>query len=143
LEDLSPTLHLILSVREALERGDSVRTGIAEFIDIDRSDLKIILLNRAFERPGDASEIKKWPRALKETEKSLLSVLRRGLEGEAILPVLKDLEADMIERSDAEIEDFTQKLTLRCLIPLLLFVFPGYLVLLLGPTLERLLISLE
>ncbi len=139
MDDLSPTLHLILTVREALERGDSVRVGISEFIDSDKSDLRIFLLNRALEM----SDAKKFPRALKETEKSALSVLQRGLAGEAILPVLKDLEADLIERSDSEIEDFTQKLTLRCLIPLLLFVFPGYLVLLLGPTLERLLISLE
>lgn len=139
MDDLSPTLHLILCAREALERGDSIRVGIAEFIDADKSDLKLFLLNRALE----AGDSRKLPRELKETEKSALSVLRRGLDGESILPVLKELEADLIERSDSEIEDFTQKLTFRCLIPLMIFVFPGYLVLLLGPTLERLLISLE
>lgn len=139
MEDLSPTLHLLLTVREALERGDSVRTGITEFIDVDTSDLKLFLLQRS-EHVDDA---KNSLRSLKETEKSLLTVLQRGVAGESILPVLKELEADLVERSDSEIEDFTQKLTLRCLIPLLLFVFPGYLVLLLGPTLERLLISLE
>lgn len=139
MEDLSPTLHLILSVREALERGESVRTGIAEFVDSDRSELKLFLLNRSLEVSESAPRL----RPLKETEKSALSILRRGIEGESILPVLKDFEFDLVERSDAEIEEFTQKLTLRCLIPLLIFVFPGYLLLLLGPTLERLLISLE
>lgn len=139
MDDLSPTLNLTLCAREALERGDSVRVGIAEFIEADRSDLKLFLLNPAL----GAEDGRKLPRALKETEKSALAVLRRGLAGEAILPVLRELEADLIERSDAEIEEFTQKLTFRCLIPLLIFVFPGYLVLLLGPTLERLLISLE
>lgn len=139
MEDLSPTLMLIIGVREALERGDSVRAGIAEFVAHDTSDLKLVLLNPALVAEEGARRF----RELKETEKSALSILRRGLEGESILPILRDLENDLIDRSDMEIEDFTQKLTFRCLIPLMIFVFPGYLVLLLGPMIERLLISLE
>lgn len=136
MEDLTPTLNLILVVREALERGDSLRTALAEFIENDKSDLKLFLIGQI--KPGH-----KLSRPLKETERNILSVLQRGLEGEPILPILKELEQDLVERSEAEIEEFTQKLTLRSLLPLLLLVFPGYLILLLGPTLESLLISLE
>lgn len=138
MEDLSPTLQLLINVREALERGESVRTGISDFVETDRSDLKLFLLTKT---PESAASF--VGRAMKETEKSLLQVLQRGLAGESILPMLRELEIDLIERSEAEIEEFTQKLGLRSLLPLLLLVFPGYLVLLLGPTLERLLISLE
>lgn len=138
MEDLTPTLLLVLSVRESLERGDSVRTGIAEFIETDRGDLKILLLAKSLESATQALR-----RPLKETERAVFAVLQRGLAGESILPNLRDLETELIEKSEDEMEEFTQKLGLRSLIPLLLLVFPGYLLLLLGPTFERLLISLE
>lgn len=138
MEDLSPTLNLVMTVRESLERGEPVRSGISEFLDRDSSDLRVFLLQM-----GQNNSLPEGRRPLKESERTVLSVLARGLAGESILPVLRELEVELVDRSEAEIDQFTQQLTLRSLIPLLLLIFPGYLLLLLGPTVERLLISLE
>lgn len=139
MEDMTPTLRLILCLREGMERGESVRFCLAEFSEQDESDLKfevLRLLHASEDRSGAL-------RTLKDTEKSLFGVIRRALNGEPISAILKELETDMVERSEMEIDEFTQKLSFRCLLPLLLLVFPGYLFLLLGPLLETLLRSFQ
>lgn len=146
MEDITPTLRLILSLREGLERGESLRFCLGEFCEKDQSGIKLktlrLLHAETNAKDADRPDLLSFE-GLKDTEKSLFGVILRGLRGEPILNVLKDLENDLVERSDIEIDEFTQKLSFLCLLPLLILVFPGYLFLLIGPLLENLILSLQ
>lgn len=136
MEGLAPPLRLLLAVREGIERGASIRTCLMEFVERDRSLLSRFLSRWLVER--ELGRRLSPDERLSPSERHLLYILERGLEGEPVLPAVIELEAETIERCEFQIEEFIEALPLKSLIPLLLFIFPAYLILLLGPLVEAL-----
>lgn len=141
MENLSPTLLLILEVRGALENGFSVRTGILQFIKISQSPFAT-LLSQWLITIDQGQDLAKLYAPLHPCRRALLTLLDRGMKGSAILSHLIDLEKEVLNSCEAEIEEHLQKLPLKLLLPILFFMFPAYLLLLLGPVLESILGSL-
>lgn len=141
MEDISPSLLLILDVRTALENGSSVRTGVLSFIQNSQSSfseiVSIWLLK--LDQRQDPSDLYS---TLHPCRRSLLTLLEKGLLGNAILPHLMDFEKEVIRSCEAELEEHIQKLPLKLMLPVLFFMFPAYLILLIGPILLALLNSL-
>ena len=139
---LAPPLKAVLEIRLQIENGISVPQAIR------------VYSQRNLEEPF-AKELGLWLFS-KETGKSyneeifktfyrkrLIETLSCGLEGEPILSALCDLEKDLIFVSNEDLEQHLQKLPFISLIPLMLFEFPAFFLLLLGPLLLNLLSALQ
>lgn len=139
---LAPPLKAVLEIRFYLEQGISVPQSVRLYVQKNLDD-------------SFAKELSYWLFAkeqgkdYKETlfntfyRKHLLEILNRGLKGEPILTALNDFEQDLIFASNEDLEQYLQKLPFITLIPLMLFAFPAFFIMLTGPMLLDLLNSLQ
>ena len=137
MEGLAPPLELLIAVKGSLECGGSVRAGISKFISTSKSDFTQIVSRWLFamDQGGKPQEILS---AVKSSHRqAILRVLEQGIKGQSIMPVLVELEKEIDEACKREIEQFIALLPIKLLVPLLLFQFPAYLILLLGPLLKN------
>lgn len=139
---LAPPLKAVLEIRLQIENGVSVPQAIR------------VYSQRNLDEPF-AKELGFWLFA-KETGKNynkknfntfyrkrLMEILNCGLKGEPILEVLCDLEKDLVFITNEDLEQHLQKLPFIALIPLMLFEFPAFFLLLIGPLLLNLLSALQ
>ena len=139
---LAPPLKAVLEVRLQIENGVSVPQSVRIYAQRNLHD-------------SFAKELGFWLFA-KETGKNydekafntfyrrrLIDLLNYGLKGEPILEALIDLEKDLIFITNEDLEQHLQKLPLISLIPLMLFEFPAFFLLLVGPLLLNLLSALQ
>ena len=71
-------------------------------------------------------------------QKAFLHLVERGLQGQPTLEHLHTLEKEIEMAAQLELEMHLTTLPFKVLLPLLLFQFPAYLILLLGPLLRDL-----
>ena len=139
---LAPPLKALLEIRLQIESGVSVSQAIRMYSQ------------RHLDDPF-AKELGFWLFA-KETGKNcrekvfdtlysrrLIDLLNCGLKGEPILEALCDLEKDLVFAANEDMEQHLQRLPLISLIPLMLFEFPAFFLLLVGPLLLNLLSALQ
>lgn len=131
MENLAPSLRLILSLRYSLESGRSLNLAIKDYLAVTKDEFATFLLKwiHHYEKGEflDATPALKSP-----TQIVLIYLLKSGLEGQSIHSKLVELEREVVERCRNELNSFTHRLSLRLLIPLLLFQFPALLILFLG-----------
>jgi hypothetical protein len=162
MESMTPSLRLIVCLRRSLERGESLRSGLRTFVQADDSPfakhLAHWLVERTTRQNAEVLKPQSMPSAPPQTkspppqrvlppltpaERQLMAVVERGMRGEPVAANLRELETEIVERCEAQMEAFIEILPLKALIPLMLFIFPAYLMLLLGPAVEQLLHSLR
>jgi hypothetical protein len=134
MEGLAPPLKLVLEVVRAIENGDSVRSGVLEYLKIASSDdySRLVAIWLSYkEQDKDTQPL--MSEVSSSCRKILLEVLGQGLAGQSILSKLKELEQEIIQRCADELDEYVQLLPFKMLIPLLLFQFPAFLILLIGP----------
>lgn len=137
MEGLAPPLELLIVVKSSLECGESVRTGVSKYIGSNKSDFAQTVSRWlfAFDQNGKHQEIlRSIPSSHRQ---ATLRVLEQGLMGQSIMPTLVELEKEIDYACKREIEEFIALLPIKLLVPLLLFQFPAYLILLLGPLLKN------
>ena len=137
MENLAPPLEFVLHLRFSLEKGESLKASITSFIE--KSDVRcpwahVLSQYLAFKQMGKPTaplllNIKSLYR------RSLIEVLEAGFRGEAIYPIVCQIEEELVEASQNELAKYISTLPFKALIPLLLFQFPAFLLLLLGPLL--------
>lgn len=137
MEDLAPPLKCLLEVRYGLENGASVLFSLKLVAKGQKGQLnkEIVDFLISYEKGDKGKELigeLKSPYRV-----ALFEVFLRGLEGEPILNRLKELEAEMVQESHYEIEKKISDLPFITMIPLLLFQFPAFLILLFGPLLLK------
>ncbi|MFS4458828.1 hypothetical protein [Bdellovibrio sp. HCB2-146] len=137
MESVAPPLALLLCVKRAIEKGQPVRVGILYYLKRHEGDFPEFVMRwmGLLQQGQDAT-------TYLETEKSmhrriLIQLLERGLRGEAIYPTLLQLESEIIEACQDELGTKLARLPFILLIPLLLFQFPAFLMLLFGPLLKN------
>jgi hypothetical protein len=133
VETLAPPLELLMEVRFGLEKGQSLKKTILEYIEKSpeepwRRDLRLWLQLLEMGRSPEAAMS-----SMSLTRRQCLEVLGQGLKGEPVYPQICALEDEVFEASRLEIEEFVALLPMKSLIPLLFFQFPAFLALLLGP----------
>jgi hypothetical protein len=138
MENISPSIVLLLSLKQALERGLSIRTGIERFISSSEGEFRDQILN--WYQTREKGVPFEWP-TVSIYRKSLVDLMERGLRGEAVFNQLCSIEPEMIAACEEEITKWANHLPIKLLIPLLLFQFPAFLILLFGPLLKSLLAS--
>lgn len=137
MEGLNPALKLCMELRRSIECGESLRLGLRKFASEDQEFGKICRqwLERR-DRGGDhmqlLSEIKSAHR------RALLILLERGLLGEPVQAALASLEGELERACLEEIDRHLALLPFRLMIPLLLFMFPAMMILILSPLMDLL-----
>jgi pilus assembly protein TadC len=137
METLAPPLRLLQTVRYVMEGGESLRQGLHEYLKSPPDDFTITVKAwlQLLERGCLTAEL--LQKISSPARRHLLTLLERGLRGEPVLAALEALDDEIQEQSLAEIESFLGTLPFRMLLPLLFFLFPAFLVLLIGPLLMR------
>ena len=145
MENLAPPLILLWEVKRSLEKGQSVGAGIKTYL-------------RRVKVGAFRTQIETWwsiqnsPQIFKEKSlvevslnmslspkrRYLLEILEVGLKGHGILQTLSSLETELISDCEDEIQHHVANLPLRALVPLMLFIFPSMMLLLVIPLLKLL-----
>jgi hypothetical protein len=142
MENISPSLQLTLTVRTALENGYSVRTGVLQFLSISKDSFSELVGKWLLFIDQDQPYYHLID-TLHPCRRSLLILLEKGLKGLSILPHLMELEEEIVRSCEVELESQIQKLPILLMIPIFLFMFPAYLLLLFGPIIQSLLLQLN
>lgn len=138
MEGLAPPLKLCIEVRMGLEKGDTVRTTLKNYVQKFSEDPFSRLIATWLLRHEQKNSTKDLVTKEKSVyRRGILTLLERGLQGEPIYPQLVQLEEDILEASKSEIEEFYLTLPVKMLVPVLIFQFPAFLILLLGPMLSH------
>jgi hypothetical protein len=150
VDNLNPVLRCLLVVEESIARGESVRDGLLAWLDGERahveSSFREIELHRGFrdeileflrrhERSEADSSGTYEPRVRAQSvcRQSLFLIFDAGMAGQPIIPSLKDLRTEMEAQLELDMKTHIESLPLKMLVPLLLCMFPAFLILLLGP----------
>jgi hypothetical protein len=141
MEDLKLTPPPLAAVRELRWRiagGHSMNEALRLYLDDATTEFAHDLREwRAHTAQGHAPAARArgfttpWRRAL-------LELIERGCNGQPTLEQLATLEEEMETAAQAELDAHLGTLPFKVLVPLLLFQFPAYLLLLLGPILREL-----
>lgn len=137
MESVAPPLILLMAVKRAIEKGDSVKTGILNYVRKESGDFPhlvtqwLSILQQGQDTRGCLQLCSSIYR------RSLLQVLERGLKGEPIYNLLNQMEEEIISACNEEISARIARLPFQMLVPLLLFQFPAFLALLFGPLLKN------
>ena len=138
MEGLNPCLNLLLCCRRSIEQGRPLSLAIKTFIqnESDPFCAQVIKWSAFFEQGQKTDAILSQIRS--PYRRQLLEVLERGLNREPIGHILTLLEVEIHEACEEEIQKKLTDLPYQVMIPLLLFQFPAFLLLLLGPFLYQL-----
>lgn len=135
MESVNPVLETIWTLRRGLEKNDSLKSILQRYVEKNEHEwcetLQKWLLARASGRAFTA------PSDLGAHRKLILEILDRGFRGEPIYTGLLQLEKEVETACRLDLEEKLLKMPFQAMIPLLLFIFPALLILLLGPFLEQ------
>ncbi|MEQ1875003.1 MAG: hypothetical protein ABL958_00060 [Bdellovibrionia bacterium] len=135
MENLAPPLRCLITVRTSLENGEGTAVGVKKYLQaVPPDDFTPLVARWFFEIEQGLAPGK--PRMTPQ-RKILLEVLRAGIQGQPIHARLVQLEEDFIQSCDDQLTRELDVLPLKTLIPLLLFQFPAYLLLMFGPLLDQ------
>ena len=147
MENVAQPLQLLWQIKRSLERGRSCKDGILCYIKVSQvrsDDLWHQEISEWLWRLQQGLPLAEILHRQKSSQrKILLSVLERGLRGEAIYSFLSQIEQEFVEGAEKEIEQSLTKLPFKIMIPLLLLLFPAFLLLLFGPLLQNFLQSIN
>ncbi len=131
MENLSPSLKFILSIRYALESGRSLNLALKDYLANVRDEFSDFLV-KWFHHFENGKQLDPSLHLTSPTQIVLVQLLEKGLAGIPIHPKLLEIENEVVGKCRLEMSDFTYKLSLRLLIPMLLLQFPSLLILFLG-----------
>lgn len=145
MEGLTPPLKCLIEMQSCIQNGESVRSGLVRFLHLAEPKDSFTLTVRSFLFAWEQEQ--NW-RAIIGAQKSsyrraLLEIAASGLGGQSVLTHLESLRTEMIAACDLEIREHLELLPLKMLVPLLLFQFPAFLLLLFGPLLRHLIEELN
>lgn len=138
MEDLIPPLSRALSdVRWSISSGKSMKDSFQSYLERAHDPLASIFREHWVLKWQ--SHHRRAPRPFNSHyQRAFWNLVERGCAGQPTLEALTALEAEVEAAARAELEDHIATLPFKVLIPLLLFQFPAYLLLLLGPLLREL-----
>ena len=143
MENLAPPLSCVLELQSAAGNGESIRTGFLSYLS--QFDDEFSRLGRKFLFAWDKGQ--NWQKLIQEEKSSyrriLLELIAAGLSGMSIQAQLKEVQIEIERGMELEIKKHIDLLPLKMMVPLLLFQFPAFLILLFGPILSQFLKELS
>lgn len=146
----NPVMKCVLWIEEGIARGESVRDLLLSWYQTESNFSKDAGFNHEILRflrrieVSDASEMGSHEETYRTLyRESFFSILAAGVQGHSILPRLRDLRLEVEAQLELDMKAHVESLPLKTLIPLLLCMFPAFLILLLGPITQNLLEALK
>jgi hypothetical protein len=135
MEDLTPPLlYAVRELRWQMNAGRAMKEAFQCYLDGKLDPLSLELRrNWVLKQKGGPI-----PHLRSHYAQSFWNLVERGLAGQPTHEALGILEAEVQRAAEAELDEHLAALPFKVLIPLLLFQFPAYLLLLLGPALREL-----
>ena len=144
MQYLAPSLHLLICIKSSLESSESVRFGVAKFIQesnehgfVQECKDFLLLIESAKDTQSFLLKIQSPCRRL------LLDLCAQSIQGSSIYDRICELEGDIIDLCRDQMDKQLQRMAFLLLPPLLLFQLPALLLLLLGPVLLQILKELS
>ncbi len=150
--DLNPVLSCLRTVEEFVTRGESVRDGLKFWLVADPAppsreaqDFRAEVLEflRSFETDDVESPSGQFLRPKTVYRENLFQIFQTAFQGQAVLQSLKELRTEFESQLELDMKSHVDSLPLKMLIPLLLCMFPAFLILLLGPITRNFLEALK
>lgn len=142
MEGLAPPLELLIAVKQSVEQGLSIKKGIQNYLVGEKNEFKEVVLQflSLLDQGKDVTDLILTNQSMHR--RALLGLLVKSLNGFPIYNALVELEAELMSACEEEIQQKIAKLPFLLMIPLLLLLFPSFLLLLFGPLLHNLFHSL-
>jgi type II secretory pathway component PulF len=139
MKSLIPTqIRVLQEIIYLLESGKSVRESILILIDqFDRDQFIDVMQLWMKQKEVGLNDVNISGLTSSSINRKIFSLLDRGLNGESILRYLKTLELESREQVQIERDKSLAKLPIKLLVPLILLIFPAYLIVLLVPILSE------
>lgn len=136
---INPLLKSIVELRHRLEAGESLRSSFPNCLNTDDADWNS-LLKRWFIALEHGTPTEKIVKDIRSPYRRIfLEILGSGFNGTPIYQNLVEVEKEVTAACDLELEQKLRKLPFQSMLPVLLLMFPAFLILLLGPVLIHLL----
>ena len=125
-----PSLSFVKNLKSGLQQGLSVLESFEQSLAKEDNEFGLkISLWWSYEKNGIYNQI----RFETHYQKHLIEILQSGFSGAPIYDHLCHLESEMTREFDRQWKAYLESLPLKLSIPLLIFFFPSYIVLLFGP----------
>jgi hypothetical protein len=145
MEGLAPSLQCLIEIQSAIQNGESTRSGLNRYLAVTSAREEYPAVVRRFLFAWDHGQ--DWRSIIAENRsphrRTVLELAAAGLAGQSILAQLEELRTEILAACDLEIRTHLELLPLKMLVPLLLFQFPAFLILLFGPLLRNLIEELN
>ena len=134
MEYMTSSLDFVRKIQAEIRNGKAISVILPELI-MEKEDPfhKRMRVWWFQEQNGGARELS-FPTYY---QKALVTLLRMSLNGAPVLDALAELEEEMSEELHRQITAHLESLPFKLLIPLMLFFFPAFVVLLFGPLLNH------
>lgn len=135
-----PSISFIQDLKTNIEQGVSLQQSIQQLVNKPENTftLKISLWFSYFQK-SDRNPVV-FPT---QYQKSLVEILEQGLNGAPVYEHLGMLEQEMCREFERQWKSYLESLPLKLSLPLLLFFFPAYVILLFGPLLVQFLSGVQ
>lgn len=149
VDSVNPVLACIWFVEEGIRRGESIREALMSWAAVSAASrtnedrygrdfrLQVLQLLRNAESASAVAVVAPSP-----YRENFFQILAAGFRGEAVLADLIVLKADIKNQLELDMKSHIETLPFKMLVPLLLFLFPSFLILLFGPITRSFLQSL-
>ena len=139
MENLTPSLSCLYSVKRSLFQGKSLREALLLYINEQQKGFAASLaiwLNYV-----EANSLATLPdlKLSSDYQKSIIVCFEAGMNGQPIQTQLEQLIQEVEAASLLEVDEHIATLPLKALLPVFLFQFPAFLLLIFGPVLSQLL----
>ncbi len=133
-----PLLHALREVKWLLSSGKPMKEAFQNYLERTHDPLAG-LLREYWILKWQSGRMQTQPKPLPTYyQKAFWNLVERGCAGQPTLDALTELETEVTMACELELDEHLATLPFKVLIPLLLFQFPAYLLLLLGPLLREL-----
>jgi len=137
MEGLAPPLACLIEIQSAIANGDPARMGAVRYMKKSSDDFSRDIRQFLF----DWDQGREWRGAVSKIasphRRAVIELLACAMSGQAILPQLAEMRQEIELACSLEIKRKMDLLPVQMLLPLLLLMFPSYLLLIFGPILSR------
>ena len=135
MENLAPPINCIICIEKAFLEGKTLKSGIKHYIEYSCDDFKdeiqdLLKCYMIGEKVYNCKSSSIYRTAIKE-------LIWSGLHGNSIGKELNALKEEIELACKVELDSFIESIPFRSMIPLLLFQFPSFLLILMGPLITK------
>ena len=143
MESLAPPMVLLMICKTQIERGQTIKSGIREFLNQNKGPFSFQVAGWLYKIENGQPTLEIIEQIESIHRRKLLEVLERGISREPIYGLLQEMEAEITDACEENIQNELTDLPYKLMIPILFFMFPAFMALLLGPLLAQLLDSMN